>query len=232
MFTHCCGHATIVAWRQPLFGSIERLPAPARLDGLDFESPASPARHNLSAIEREFLRGFASHHRMTQLICRHASPRIAKRNSKRIPAAADRSIGPRAMRAPKVTTPDIDRIRSDRVIFVRPALFCACFRHARMRTTTCAQSVDQSFICQTKQRRTQFVAEVLIAVEIDRCAEAAVAEMPFASPYCLYRAQNRRVRVQSRTRLAVSSSMRVRESASRSSRAHHLTIPKIRGGRL
>jgi hypothetical protein len=136
------------------------------------------------------------------------------------------------MRAPKVTTPDIDRIRSDRVIFVRPALFCACFRHARMRATTRAQPADQSFICQTKQRRTQFVAEILIARGIGRCAEAAVAEMPFASPYCLYRAQNRRAQVQSRARFAVSSSMRVRSNASRLARAHHFTIPKIRGGRL
>src|SRR5215216_2389654 len=137
-----------------------------------------------------------------------------------------------AMCAAKATTPDIDRIRSDRVIFVRPALFCACFRHARMRTAACAQPADQSFICQTKQRRAQFVAEVLIAVGVDRCAETAVAEMPFASPYCPYRAQNRRVRVQPRTRLAVSSSMRVRSHASRLARAHHFTIPKIRGGRL
>jgi hypothetical protein len=90
----------------------------------------------------------------------------------------------------------------------------------------------QLSICQTKQRRTQFVAKILIAGGIDRCADAAVAEMPFASPYCLYRAQNRRVRVQSRTRLAVSSSMRVRSHASRLARAHHFTIPKIRGGRL
>jgi hypothetical protein len=89
-----------------------------------------------------------------------------------------------------------------------------------------------SSICQTKQRRTQFVAKILIAGGIDRCADAAAAEMPFASPYCLYRAQNRRVRVQSRTRLAVSSSMRARSHASRLARAHHFTIPKIRGGRL
>ena len=149
-----------------------------------------------------------------------------------IPAAADRSNGPRAMCAAKVTTPHIDRIRSDRVIFVRPALFCACCRLARMRTTTCAQSADQSFICQTKQRHAQFVAEVLIGSESADAPRPAVAEMPFASPYCPYRAQNRRVRVQSRTRLAVSSSMRVRSHASRLARAHHFTIPKIRGGRL
>jgi hypothetical protein len=31
------------------------------------------------------------------------------------------------MRAPKITTPDIERIRSDRVIFVRPAHFAPAF---------------------------------------------------------------------------------------------------------
>ena len=170
-----------------------------------------PAFHNLNAIRREvspWLRLTASH---AQLIGRHAPTRIAKRNSKRIRAAGDRSIAPHAMRAPKVTTPDIDRIRSDRVIFVRPAHFAPAFV-TRERGPPRAQQADQSSICQTKQRRTQFVAEILIAGGIDRCADAAVAEMPFASPYCLYRAQNRRVRVQSRTRLAVSSSMRVRST--------------------
>jgi len=135
------------------------------------------------------------------------------------------------MRAPKITTPDIERIRSDRVIFVRPAHFAPLSSRGDAATTR-AQQADQSSICPTKQRRTQFVAKILIAGGIDRCAGAAVAEMPFASPYCLYRAQNRRVRVQSRTRLAVSSSMRVRSHASRLARAHHFTIPKIRGGRL
>src|SRR5215216_5390101 len=93
MLAHCCGLATIVAWRQPLFGSIEPAGA-ARLDGLDFESPCSRPRHNLSAIAWEIsprLRLASSH---AQLICRHASPRIAGRDSKRIPAAADRSKRP------------------------------------------------------------------------------------------------------------------------------------------
>jgi len=97
---------------------------------------------------------------------------------------------------------------------------------------TRAHSVEQSFIRQTKQRRAQFVAEVSITEESDRCAEGRVAEMPFASPYCPYRAQIRRAHVQSRARFAVSPSMRVRSHASRLARAHHFTIPKIRGGRL
>src|SRR5438105_12492453 len=101
-----------------------------------------------------------------------------------------------------------------------------------MRPVTYAQSADRSFIRHTKQRRAQFVAEVLIAERIDGCAECAVAEMPFASPYCPWPAQIRRVHVQSRTRFAVLPSMRVRSHASRLARAHHFTIPHIRGDRL
>src|SRR5437899_6636369 len=86
--------------------------------------------------------------------------------------------------------------------------FLRCFRHASMRPVTRAQSAEQSFIRHTKQRRAQFVAEVLIAERIDGCAEGAVAEMPFASRYCPYRTQIRRAHVQSRTRFAVFPSMR------------------------
>jgi hypothetical protein len=161
----------------------------------------------------------------------HALPRVAKRNSNHIPAAVDHSIALRAMRAPKITTPDINRIRSDHVIFVRPALFAPVFV-----TRGCgpprAPSAEQSFIRQTKQRRAHFVADVSITERSDRCAEGQVAEMPFASPYCPSPAQIRRVHVQSRTRLAVLPSMRVRSHASRLARAHHFTIPKIRGDRL
>jgi len=110
--------------------------------------------------------------------------------------------------------------------FLCAGTFCTCFRHAWKPPATPAQSVEQSLIRQTKQRRTQFVAEVSIAEGSDRCAEGQVAEMPFASPYCPYRAQIRRAHVQSRARFAVSPSMRVRSHASRLARAHHFTIPK------
>jgi hypothetical protein len=156
------------------------------------------------------------------------SPRIAKRNSNRIPAAVDRSIGLRVRCPHCLTSIEFEAIAS----FLCGQHFLRLLSSCGDADSTRAQPVDQSFICKKKQRRTQFVAEILIAGGIDRCAEAAVAEMPFASPYCLYRAQNRRVRVQSRTRLAVSSSMRVRSHASRLTRTHHFTIPKIRGGRL
>lgn len=44
MFAYCCGHATIVARRQPLFEFIGTRPATR----LDFDRPRS--RHNLGAI--------------------------------------------------------------------------------------------------------------------------------------------------------------------------------------
>jgi hypothetical protein len=71
-----------------------------------------------------------------------------------------------------------------------------------------------------------------IAVGIEAHAKESAARTPFASPYCPCRPQIRRAHVQPRTRLAVHSSMRVRSHASRLARAHHFTIPKIRGGRL
>src|SRR5258708_25271333 len=52
MFAYCCGHATIVARRQPLFGFIEAVPA-ARFDRSPFPAPAPRAGHNLRAIETE-----------------------------------------------------------------------------------------------------------------------------------------------------------------------------------
>jgi hypothetical protein len=135
------------------------------------------------------------------------------------------------MRAPIMTAPDNNRVRSDRVIFVRPALFAPAFV-TRERGRQAHAIGGQSFIREMKQRHTAFVADISIAEGSDRCAEAQVAELPFASPYCPYRAQIRRVQVQSRARFAVLPSMRVRSHASRLARAHHFTIPKIQGDRL
>lgn len=132
----------------------------------------------------------------------------------------------------KITTPDINRVRSRSRHFCAAGTFRTRFRHATMCPTTYMRSVERSFIRKTKQRRAQFVAEGLTAVGSGGRAEAQVAEMPFASPYCPQRAQIRRAHVQSRTRFAVLPSMRVGSHASRLARAHHLTIPKIRGGRL
>ena len=119
----------------------------------------------------------------------------------------------------------------DRVIFVRPALSAPVFV-TTMRRAAYAQSVGMSFIRETKQRRAHFVADVLIADGSHRCAEEQVARMPYASPYCPRPAQIRRVHVESRARFAVLPSRRVRSHASRLARAHHFTIPKIRGDRL
>jgi hypothetical protein len=62
----------------------------------------------------------------------------------------------RAMRASKVTTPDINRVRKGSRHFCAAGTFCARFRHAMMRTPT----AGSSFIRKTEQRRAQFVAEV------------------------------------------------------------------------
>ena len=108
---------------------------------------------------------------------------IAMRDSNHIPAAAKRSIALPRLRAPKITTPDIHRARSDHVIFVRPALFAPVFV-TRGAAATRARSVDLSFIRKTKQRRAQFVAGISIADGNDRCAKGRIARMPYASPYC------------------------------------------------
>jgi hypothetical protein len=62
----------------------------------------------------------------------------------------------RAVRASQVTTPDINRVRKGSRHFCAAGTFCACFRHAIMRTPT----AGSSFIRTTEQRRAQFVAEV------------------------------------------------------------------------
>jgi hypothetical protein len=126
MFAYCCGHATIVAWRQPLYRAIKACrftPAP---DGFDFESPSS-LRHNLSAIERETSPRICHAASRDELICRHASPRIAKRNSNHIPRQMIvRSPSARCAhrKLQRLTSIVFER---DRVIFVRLALFARVF---------------------------------------------------------------------------------------------------------
>jgi hypothetical protein len=129
MFTHCCGHATIVARRQPFIRVNRILPAVSR--------PGRPRlRVRISAKsqpERDRTENFAAASSRIIACSTDVPTRVAANRRTPFeanPAATHRSIALRAMRGPKVTTPDIDRIRSDRVIFVRPVLFCACFRHA------------------------------------------------------------------------------------------------------
>jgi hypothetical protein len=52
MFAYCCGHATIVAQRQPLFGFIEAVPPPAAA-GLSFSNTRTRSGDNLRAIDRK-----------------------------------------------------------------------------------------------------------------------------------------------------------------------------------
>ena len=156
MIVHCCGHATIVARQQPLFGFIEAIPA-ARFDRSPFQAPRTARRSQLEGDRNGSFSNarFAARHRATKLhlATAHASPRITKRNSSDIPPATDRSIAPRAMRVLKVTTPDANHVRSDRVIFVRPALFAlfssrehaAC--HARAISGAIVHTPDETTSC-------------------------------------------------------------------------------------
>jgi hypothetical protein len=83
---------------------------------------------------------------------------------------------------------DINRNERDRVIFarsiLRPALFAPVFVTTLPRDTY-ARSVETSFIREMKQRRTQFFSDISINDGRGRCVEEQVAQMPYASPYCL-----------------------------------------------
>ena len=145
MFAYCCGHATIVALGQPLFG-------------LDRISPALPAStatisrvraHSPSQPQRDCAENFAADSpriMARQLICRHAPPRIAKRNSNHIPAASDRSIPPECDARTENTPPDINRVRKGSRHFCAAGTFCARFRHAMMQPAPRAPTADSSFI--------------------------------------------------------------------------------------
>jgi len=82
-----------------------------------------------------------------------------KARFERHPCAADRSIVLRAVRAPKITPPDISRARSDRVIFVRPARFAPVFvtrdaaRHVRAVGGSIAHTPDETTSCAFCRRR-------------------------------------------------------------------------------
>ena len=101
---------------------------------------------------------------------------------------------------------DINRNERDRVIFVRSTVRPALFAPVFVTTLPCdtnARAVGKSFIGETKQRRTQSIANVLVDDESGQCAEEQVAGMPYASPYCPWPAQIRRVHVQSPARFPV-----------------------------
>jgi hypothetical protein len=120
---------TVAVTQQSWRGGNLYLPRPASPPaptGRHFERP-HPGGHNLRAIDREIsptrdsLRVIARPMRIWRPLTRRRELQSAIRA---ISPATDSSI---ALRAMKITTPDINRVRSDRVIFVRPALFARVF---------------------------------------------------------------------------------------------------------
>jgi hypothetical protein len=133
MFTRCCGHATIVARKQPLSELIENRRG-ARPDRLDSRGrapgPSQPERAraaNFSADSQSAIRITS----LQQLIAR----------------------SPCAMRAPKIKPPDINRARNGSRHFCAAGTFCASFRHARVRAATRA---DSGVIFHTQDRTTSY----------------------------------------------------------------------------
>ena len=208
MFAHCCGHATIVARGQPLFGLIESCRV-ARRDGLDFESPTPGPSKPERDRAGNFCRGLLHVTRSIESSDRSVAE---QQSAIRIIPAAVIVRSPACDARPEVTTPDINRVRKGSRHFCAAGTFCALFssrddasRHARRRRTCLSYARQNNVVRNLSQT-------LSIAVGIEARAKGSAARMPFASPYCPCRAQIRRVHVQPRTRLAVHSSMRVRES--------------------
>jgi len=149
MFTHCCGHATIVAWQQPLFGLIRccnaasigqsrrrkvRCRPSVTMRAID--SGVSPARDRLAGISRnqmgisKGLRYRESHNAIRSTV-----------------AAPDLSIA--AISHLDATMSDIHHVRN--VLngsrhFCAAGTFCASFRHAMRQPTTCAPRAELLFM--------------------------------------------------------------------------------------
>jgi hypothetical protein len=196
MLAHCCGHATIVARRQPLFGFINAPRAPTRLQFAPalLRSPPEGDRWGSFSVAR-----FAAYHRATKLhlATTHASPRIARRDSEsqRRDSESQSEIRITSLQQLIIRSPcrDSARRKLQRLtsIVLEAITSFLCGRHflhlfsSRADAARHARaSAEQLFIRQTKQRRAHFVADVSITERSDRCAEGQVAEMPFASPYC------------------------------------------------
>ena len=146
MFAYCCGHATIVALAATFIWVVSIPPRVARLEGLDFESPSARPVTTSARSSENFSCAIRLAPSRDQLIRRHASPRIAKRNSNHIPAASDRSIRPACDARTEVTPPDINRVRNGSRHFCAAGTFCARFRHAMTQPATRAPTADSSFI--------------------------------------------------------------------------------------
>ena len=162
MFAYCCGHATIVARRQPLSGYIE--PCLSRPTSINHHlarphpgglQPVGDRKKNFSNAR------FAAPYHATKLnrATAQASPRIAKRNSNRIPAADDRSIPPACDARIEVTMPDINRVRKGSRHFCAAGTVCACFssredvgHHVRSRRSNRSYARQNNIVRNLSQR--------------------------------------------------------------------------------
>ena len=111
-----------------------------------------------------------------------AAPENRQHNSNDIPAASDRPIAMPRLRAPKVTAPDIYRVRKGSRHFCAAGTFCASFRHVRAARDTRSPRTYRLYARQNNVVRN--LSHVLIAAEIEARAEGSTARMPYASPYC------------------------------------------------
>ena len=124
-------------------------------------------RHNLSATERKFLPQTSSR---GQQICRHASPRIAKRDSNLYLQQLIFRFALRAMRASKVATPDNQSCSKGIASFLCGRHFLRAFssRDDTARNA-CADSGFLSYARQNNAVR-NLSQMFLIAVGIEACA--------------------------------------------------------------
>ena len=135
MFAYCCGYATIVAQRQPLLVLSNHCVGCSGETSI-VEPTASRDGHNLRTFGRDVSPPriiFASSHDRTRLGKRPTGPRES-RNAIRATSphylkCSIRAIALPRLCAPKITTPDINRIQSGSRHFCAAGTFCTRFRH-------------------------------------------------------------------------------------------------------
>ena len=173
MFDHCCGHATIVASRQPSW----RLMYTARLWRYRRSTRASfgPNRSvtpNMQPLDAPTLMfaGVA----FTCDTCRkdvRGPPAIPP---SAWPAAPARSCGP------NISGTEIIRVGNHPAMFARPGTFCASFRHAKRRHASSDTTPDLHHIRNETTPYGIFAAD-LIAAEMRERAAAKSKLMPSTS---------------------------------------------------
>ena len=138
MFAHCCGNATIVAQRPPLFGLI-RCRCAANFGQPRLRKVRCRPSVTIWAIDNEVSptresprTDIALPDRIQQ---RPACCRESHNTIRTTVAAPDRSIA--AIAHSDVTTSDIHRVRNGSRHFCATGTFCASFRHAMRQPTTC-----------------------------------------------------------------------------------------------